>query len=80
MHSSGLQREIPSCNNCSFDESAVLKALAAEPHALIAPQFKSTAYSNLGVALLGRSLEKAASLYEPSGAKTLQTIPCIHRF
>jgi len=65
-HTSGLQREIP----CTFDEfpqmcteDVVLYRLATRR--MIAPQNTKPHYSNLGLALLGRALEKAsATVYE----------------
>ena len=53
MHASGLPRETPH----GATEAAILAAVGKLP--MLFPQFASTAYSNLGVSLLGRTLEKA---------------------
>jgi hypothetical protein len=52
-HASGLPRETPSAG---ATEQAILEAIG-DAHMLF-PMYSSTAYSNLGVALLGRTLEK----------------------
>ena len=52
-HASGLPRETPP----GGDEKDILKGIGAAD--LLFPQYASTAYSNLGLALLGRTLEKA---------------------
>ncbi|EGG18547.1 beta-lactamase family protein [Cavenderia fasciculata] len=63
-HQSGLPREVP----CNFDllptdnctESIILERL--QEHFLILPQYTTTHYSNLGMALLGRACGKAAHM------------------
>ena len=54
-HASGLPRETPAAVN----ESEILTKVGAAK--MLFPQFASTAYSNLGVSLLGRTLEKATN-------------------
>ena len=73
MHASGLPRELPVCRG--GEQASGAGALSDEPRAcseaealgaardalLLFPPFAGSAYSNLGVALLGRALERAAS-------------------
>ena len=54
MQSSGLPRETPSGST----EAEILTMIGALP--LVHPRFSGTSYSNLGLALLGRTLEKVA--------------------
>jgi len=54
-HASGLPRETPTGSNLT--EQEILDKIGAAR--MLFPQFASTAYSNLGVALLGRTLERA---------------------
>eukprot|EP00466_Bigelowiella_natans_P014073 jgi/Bigna1/145580/aug1.101_g20288 len=56
-HSSGLVREVPPCDNCT--EIQRLAAIAANTSRLF-PMYARTLYSNLGIAVLGRALEKVA--------------------
>jgi len=64
-HTSGLQREIPCAwddlsNSSRCNQDIVLSRLATRR--MIAPQNTVPHYSNLGLALLGRALEKAVSI------------------
>jgi CubicO group peptidase (beta-lactamase class C family) len=73
MHASGIPRELPVCRG--GEQVIGAGALLEEPRAcseaealgaardalLLFPPFAGSAYSNLGVALLGRALERAAS-------------------
>eukprot|EP00966_Prymnesium_polylepis_P200594 4647949-Prymnesium_polylepis.1 len=52
-HASGLPRETPYGKN----EKEILDGIGSM--GMLFPQFASTAYSNLGLSLLGRTLEKA---------------------
>lgn len=54
-HSSGLPREIPA--GLLEHEQVILKNIGSAR--MLFPQYASTAYSNLGAALLGRTIEKA---------------------
>ncbi|KAK5583809.1 hypothetical protein RB653_005411 [Dictyostelium firmibasis] len=63
-HQSGLPREVP----CDFDDLADEKICSEEVIVerlskmfLIMPSYQTTHYSNLGIALLGRTLAKAAN-------------------
>ena len=76
MHASGMPREVPNCDgntaaaeaaaagfrsgSGSCKDQAAILAAVANLTALCAP-FYGTHYSNLGIALLGRALEKAAN-------------------
>eukprot|EP01132_Coremiostelium_polycephalum_P011352 gene11352-13899_t len=64
-HQAGLPREVPCDFNSLPDpkvcgEKTILERLAKQ--FLILPQYTQTHYSNLGLALLGRTLERAAQL------------------
>ncbi|KAL6058890.1 Beta-lactamase-like protein 2 [Balamuthia mandrillaris] len=56
-HTSGLARSIPCYHRGPCDEHYILERLAQE--ILLYPQYTRPHYSNLGLALLGRALEKA---------------------
>jgi CubicO group peptidase (beta-lactamase class C family) len=56
MHASGLPRETPECYRCSQEE--ILRKISGLY--VLCEQYHGTHYSNLGLALLGRSLEVAA--------------------
>lgn len=58
MHTSGLAREVPACPGC--DEAAILSNVSAQHRAYA--MFSKTSYSNLGIAALGRALEKVVNM------------------
>ena len=58
MHASGMPRNVPLLGVSG--EAAMLKAIAEMT--VISPQYTQTHYSNLGIALLGRALEKVAGI------------------